>query len=421
MRIISKILPPAVPETVLSEIPDVDLREALFLDIETTGIRRAQSRVFLIGCAASRPDGWQLTQWFDDTGLEERAVLTSFLVFAESFKVIINYNGNRFDLPFLRARIEECGLTSQAGHFLSMESMDLYGFISPYRHLLGLPDYRQQTLEAALSPGRAGSEGGISSDAAGAGRTSSMEGDAPAETEGAKSGKEKTSSTAAAADAGRARFTDGRELTEAYKKYVSIPSAGLLDRLVLHNEANVAGLLALLPLSRFSLLEDLQIRVRRAQANYYTDVEGNRAEELFVRFELPFSLPLPVYAGLDHCYLKIEGPEGILKIPLYTCTMKYFYSNYQDYYYLPAEDMAIHKYISSYVDRSRRVQARPETCYTKKESTYLPQWDLYRTPFFKRSYEEKEIFFEFVDDFKRDRKALSDYVSYVLAHIIARK
>lgn len=370
MRIISKTI--YSQSNISLPDPELETGDVLFLDIATTGIRRADSRVYLIGCICRQQDEWQLTQWFDDTGLEEKNVLFSFLIFCSRFKYIISYNGNRFDLPFLRVRIEVNGLQDAAAGFLSMSSIDLYGYIAPYRHLLGLPDYRQQTVEAAI----------------GTGRTELM---------------------------------DGKELVEIYKKYVALPSSGLMEKLTLQNEADVSGLLSLLPLSAFSHLEELEVTVRRAQANYYTDHEGKKAEELLIQFTLPFSLPTRIFAGQDHCYLKIDGEQGVLKIPLYTEEMKYFYANYKDYYYLPGEDMAIHKYIASYVDRSRRVPARPETCYTRKTSSYLPQWDLYQTPFFKRRYEDREIFFEFTDKIKKDRAALSAYASYVLRHIIFRK
>lgn len=369
MRIISK----TIESSARISFPDLEVKEGevLFLDIATTGIKRADCRVYMIGCICRQHGEWQLTQWFDDTGLEEKHVLSSFLIFCSPFKYAVTYNGNRFDLPFLRVRIEANSLQETAAAFLSMNSIDLYGYIAPYRHLLGLPDYRQQTVEAALNTGRTD-------------------------------------------------LTDGGEMVETYKKYLVLPSAGLMDQLVCRNEADVSGLLALLPLSSFSFLEDLKVNVRRAQANYYTNHEGKKAEELLVQFDIPFRLPTRIFAGLDHCYLKIDGSQGVLKIPLYTEEMKYFYANYKDYYYLPGEDMAIHKYIASYVDRNRRVQARPETCYTRKTASYLPQWDLYQTPFFKRSYEDRDIFFEFTDKIKKDRAALSDYASYVLRHIIFR-
>lgn len=372
MRIISKPVSQDLPFF----LPDVSAGEqdVLFLDIETTGISRERSAVYLIGCICRQPEGWQLTQWFDDTGTDEKMILSSFLVFCGKFRYVVNYNGNRFDLPFLRARMEAHGLVrdGSARPFLSMGSVDLYGYIAPYRHLLGLPDYKQQTVEASLGTGR---------------------------TEDA----------------------DGKALIDTYKKYLHVPSLELLARLAGHNAANVEGLLKLLPLSSFSRLEKMKVTVTRAQANYYSDHNGKQAEELLVRFSMDFPLPVRIYAGLDHCYLKIEEDTGVLKIPLYTEEMKYFYANYKDYYYLPAEDMAIHKYIASYVDQNRRVQAQPETCYTRKSATWLPQWSLYRTPFFKRGYEEKDIFFEFSDEMKKSRAALSDYAAYVLRHIIFRK
>lgn len=370
MRIISKM----IDENTAFSLPDVPAgpQDVLFLDIETTGISRANSAVYLIGCACLQPDGWQMTQWFDDTGDDEKMLLSSFLVFCGKYKYIVNYNGNRFDLPFLRARANFHGLQQESSAFLSMESIDLYGYIAPYRHLLGLPDYRQQTVEAFLQTGR---------------------------TEDA----------------------DGKAMIDAYRKYLHLPSAPMLERITGHNEANVKGLLNLLPLSSFSRLETMQVRVTRAQANTFTDHEGKPAEELLVRFRMDFALPARIYAGADHCYLKIEGDSGVLKIPLYTEEMKYYYASYKDYYYLPAEDMAVHKYIASYVDPDRRIQARPETCYTRKFSSYLPQWTLYRTPFFRRSFDNPDIFFEFSDAFKKDREALSDYAAYVLRHIIFRK
>ena len=179
----------------------------------------------------------------------------------------------------------------------------------------------------------------------------------------------------------------------------------------------MTGLLSLLPLLVYSDLDQAEFKVRRAQANYYTDYDGERREELFVFFSLKRPIPAPIYASADHCFVKIEEDSGVLKVPLYTEAMKYFYANYKDYYYLPEEDMAVHKYLSSYVERSRRVQAKPETCYTKKSGSFLPQWDLFRTPFFKRTYGDKELFFEFTDECKRDRGFLAEYAAYVLSHI----
>ena len=363
MRIISKPIDISVQDELLQGI--APLSDFLLLDIETTGLSAENSLVYLIGCIYHQTDGWNMIQWMDNSGKEEKEVLSSFLLFASGYKIFLHYNGDKFDIPFLRKRMAFHNLEDTTA---DAKSLDLYKMILPYRRLLGLPDYKQQTLEALLGTGRLENE-------------------------------------------------QGGDLVKVYRKYIADPDQELLARLLAHNEADVAGVLSLLPLMIFKDLDTDEFRVRRAQANYYTDHEGNRREELFVFFKLPRALPAPVYASADHCYVKIEDDSGVLKIPLYTEVMKYFYANYKDYYFLPEEDMAVHKYLASYVEKSRRIQAKPETCYTRKASSFLPQWDLYRTPFFKRSYADEELFFEFSDDCKKDRSFLSGYAAYVFAHI----
>ena len=367
MRIISKPIDLSVAEDLL--ISTAPLSDFLFLDIETTGLSADHNAVYLIGCVYHEPDGWNMIQWMDTTGNEEKEVLSSFLLFASRYPILVHYNGDRFDLPFLRRRLEIHTLSHSID---AMKSLDLYKVITPFRRLLGLSDYKQQTMEALLGSGRVESE-------------------------------------------------SGGDLVRVYRKYIVDSDPELLARLLAHNEADVLGLLSLLPLLIYRDLENASFHVRRAQANYYNDYDGARKEELFLFFRLPRALPAPVYASADHCYVKIEGDEGILKIPLYTEVMKYFYANYKDYYFLPEEDMAVHKYLASYVEKSRRIQAKPETCYTRKASSFLPQWDLYRTPFFKRSYADEELFFEFSDDCKKDRSFLSGYAAYVFAHIKTSK
>ena len=101
-------------------------------------------------------------------------------------------------------------------------------------------------------------------------------------------------------------------------------------------------------------------------------------------------------------------------VPIYEEELKYFYANYKNYYYLPTEDMAIHKSIASFVDKDYREQATAENCYTRKFSLYLPQWEVLTEPFFKRDYRSRDLFFELTDDIKKDRDLFSRYASHIL-------
>ncbi len=133
-----------------------------------------------------------------------------------------------------------------------------------------------------------------------------------------------------------------------------------------------------------------------------------------MKLALPTPLPLPVSNLSNGCYFSGEASEGILKVPLYEEEMKYFYSNYKDYYYLPAEDVALHKSVATFVDKSHRIQASAANCYTRKYALYLPQWDIFMEPFFKRDYKSKELFFELTEEQKKDRDLFSRYAQYLL-------
>ena len=121
------------------------------------------------------------------------------------------------------------------------------------------------------------------------------------------------------------------------------------------------------------------------------------------------------------CHIKVEKDEGTMIVPIYEEELKYFYSNYKDYYYLPLEDTAIHKSIGYFVEKEFREQAKASTCYTRKISCYLPQWEILYEPFFKREYDSTEFFFELTDDIKKDRVLFSKYVSHILNKIAFQK
>lgn len=91
-----------------------------------------------------------------------------------------------------------------------------------------------------------------------------------------------------------------------------------------------------------------------------------------------------------------------------------YWANYHDYYYLPAEDVALHKSVAGFVEKPYRIPASAANCYTRKQSSYLPQWDILFTPFFKREYKSHEHFFELTEELKKDRAAFSKYAGHIL-------
>lgn len=338
------------------------LEKFLFIDIETTGFTAKSSSLYLIGTAFYTEGSWQLRQWFCETPAEESAALNAFFDFAADFTHLVHFNGNNFDLPYLLQKCEQHRLPHNFDRF---EGMDLYKRISPYKAFLHVPNCKQKTLETLLSISR------------------------------------------------EDRFHGG-ELIEVYRYYLESPSEDARSLLLLHNSDDMQGMLQLLPLLAFYDLFNGNIRAKKVQANSFVDYHGQEKQELLMKLALPAPLPIPLSNLANGCYFSGERGEGILKVPLYEEEMKYFYAGYKDYYYLPVEDIALHKSVSSFVDPAHRTQATAATCYTRKYGLFLPQWDVLVEPFFKRDYKSHELFFELTDERKTDRELFSRYAQHLL-------
>lgn len=344
----------------LEQIAPVD--KILFIDIETTGFTAKSSTLYLIGCAWFNGTNWIITQWFATNYDEEKEILEAFFLFAQNYTHLIHFNGNNFDLPFMLQKCQQYGIEK---NFSVFEGIDIYKRIAPYKLFLHLPNCKQKTLEQFL---------GIN----------------------------------------RIDTFNGGELIGIYHDYVSTPS-DVSERLLLqHNSDDMSGMLSLLPILSYYDLFNKGVKVKKVQANYYKNVQGIQKQELIMNLILPTSLPCAVSASFEGCYFSATGNEGLFKVPLYDEELKYFYSNYKDYYYLPTEDIALHKAVASFVDKNHRMQATASTCYTRKYSTYLPQWNIIVEPFFKRDYKSKEFFFEVTDELKKDRKVFTEYAQHLL-------
>lgn len=338
------------------------LNQILFLDIETTGFLSSGSAVYLIGCAFYSEGNWIVKQWFAQTPDEESELVKAFLSFASKYTYLVHYNGNTFDLPFLIHKAEKYGYPC---NFENMSGLDIYRRIAPYKNFLKLPDCKLKTVEQFL---------GIK--------------------------REDTFS--------------GGDLIQVYREFTFSHDYNLYRTLLLHNSDDIKGMLEILPILSYYDLFNSSLKARKVQANYYNDIHGVPRKELILQLVFASPLPVPISFMGKGCHFKGEGYEGVLIVPIYEEELKYFYANYKDYYYLPTEDMALHKSISSFVDREYRQQATASNCYTRKLSTYLPQWKVLVEPFFKREYKSKNLFFELTDDIKKNRQLFSDYASHVL-------
>ncbi|MCR5477625.1 MAG: ribonuclease H-like domain-containing protein [Lachnospiraceae bacterium] len=342
-----------------------DPEKLLFLDIETTGFTARSSYLYLIGCAYFSGGHWRTIQWFAETYEQEKDILEAFFAFRKDYTHLVHFNGNQFDLTFIRQKCQDLHLYYDLDQ---MTGIDLYKRISPLKQFLKLPNCKQKTMETFLGIDR------------------------------------------------KDAFSGG-ELIGIYHDYVQNPSEFSRNSLLLHNEDDLRGMLQILPMLTYYDMMNGELRVRKVQANSYRDYNGLPKQEVVMQLGLPTCLPKPVSVFACGCFFHGEGQDGQLKVPLFTEEMKYFYANFKEYYYLPEEDVALHKSVATFVAPDHRTQATAATCYTRKMSSYLPQWEVLFEPIFRREYHSRELFFELTDEMKRDRNAFTAYAKHVLSVI----
>lgn len=77
---------------------------SVFIDIETTGLKASTSRLYMIGVLYATGEGWNTIQWMAETSAEEEGLLRVLAAFIRPYRALIHFNGERFDLPYLREK-----------------------------------------------------------------------------------------------------------------------------------------------------------------------------------------------------------------------------------------------------------------------------------------------------------------------------
>ncbi len=326
----------------------------LFFDIETTGFSPDVSSLYLIGCLYFKEDKWNLVQWFADDYISEKSILIEFFEFLRSFKVIVHYNGTGFDIPYL---LKKCKKYNLSFNFNEIESFDLYKKITFLKPILKLKNLKQKTVEEFL---------GIL----------------------------------------REDPFDGGELISVYCDYMknkifSKSYKEQLEALLLHNKEDLFGLFACSNMLRYQDFFNGAFQV--VETKIYED-------HFHIRLLLEHSLPNNLTFRQESYSLTVIEDIVDIELLIVQDTLKYFYKNYQDYYYLPQEDTAIHKSVATYVDKAFREKAKLSTCYTRKEGLFLPQYEDKITPAFQRDYKSKPYFFELTESFISDSSSVKSYL-----------
>jgi len=331
--------------------------DCLIFDIETTGFSASRNMIYLIGALYFRDEHWHLTRWFANEPSLEMELIKDFFAFAKDYRLLIHFNGTTFDLPFLKKRADFLGVSG----FESLPaSFDLFTSIRPLKKFLKLAQTNLKSLEHFLGIQRKDS-------------------------------------------------LSGGDLIPIYKSYVTNQEPSLKELLLLHNYDDVIGTVSLLPLLSYLDLQNGKFEINSISL----DELDTHCFDLIFSLTLETALPVPISTALTHGYLIAK--EHTCKIIIHGIkdTLYHFFADYKNYYYLPAEDTAIHKSVSSYVDKEFRIPAKAATCYTKKSGYFLPDGSD-SLPLFFKSYNEKPSYFEYTPILSENTDF---FVLYLVKHL----
>lgn len=341
------------------------LTELLFFDIETTGFSGDYSNLYLIGCTYYSQGSWRLIQWFADTADAEADVLAAFFEFLDGYRVLVHFNGDGFDIPYLLKRCRAYGLPYD---FSGIKSIDIYKKIKPYRNLLNLENLKQKSIERFL---------GIY----------------------------------------REDQYSGGQLIEVYYDYLRTHEQVLYDMLMLHNAEDLQGMPLILPILNYPDFLESDIRLTGQVLGQQKDIFGTPYPVLIVTGESDSLLPVPISQENGLARFEAEGQALRFTIELYDGELRYFYPDYKNYYYLPYEDTAIHKSVGEYVDKDARVKATAKTCYTRKQGLFLPQYEPVWEPAFRREYKDKISYTEYREELFAEPSRFQTYLRQLLTHL----
>lgn len=103
------------------------LLDAVFIDLETTGLGGSATMAFLLGLGKLEPDGRGILvkQYFIEDPSEEAACLESYVKDLAESRLVITFNGNAFDLPILETRAVLCKLAHVLQGLRRVATLDL--------------------------------------------------------------------------------------------------------------------------------------------------------------------------------------------------------------------------------------------------------------------------------------------------------
>lgn len=303
----------------ISKLTYLSNKNFLIFDIETTGFSREYEIIYMIGCIYNTDKGYEYCNIFAETPSEEYELISYFFKILKNIDCVVHFNGNRFDIPFLRARASYHAIKDQISH---IESIDIYDLLRPFRKSLDLPNLKLDTIQDHLGYKR------------------------------------------------KDTYTGG-DLIQVYKNYVRKPYEPYYELLLLHNREDVEGMINLLSIIDIMNLIDQIMHNQSVEVLEVLQTE----KHIKILYQMP-SKVLIDFKLFSSCNAQIilsaHSDQAKFILPLHEDEKRFFFENYKDYMYIPDEDKVMHKSIASFIPSHKKQKVSKRDCYIAHEGIFMP-------------------------------------------------
>lgn len=336
----------------------------LFFDIETTGFSAKNCDLYMIGVAYLSSDIWIIKQYLAENSGDEIKLIDAFFNYIKNYNILVHYNGEGFDIPFIRQKCRKYHIDTSP--IDNIKSFDIYKKISQYRHIFPMENIKQKSVETFL----------------GINRRDEM---------------------------------DGGQLISIYKNYVKNQNPDNEQLLLCHNHDDIEGLILITPILQYINILKGNYKDYSIDLNEYIMQDGNNGFELNIRLIFDENVITPFSFNIDGVYFKLSGNTLFISIKAVKGEFKYFFKDYKNYYYLPIEDMAVHKSVASYVDKTYRESATASNCYIKKHGIFLPSFSIDNYKIFKKDYKDKKSYIMCSEELIQDDNFAESYIKSIFS------
>lgn len=336
---------------------EFDAKSSIFFDIETSGLSPKSSPVFLIGLVFFNNQEAVFRQYFSNSVEEEIDILNAFIDDVNCFKTIYHFNGLSFDIPFINERLSHHGIKYRLD---KSSSFDIYQFVKKHKEMLNLESCKLKSVEEYMGIFR---EDDLS----------------------------------------------GKEIVDAYKKYLNTKSHFLRDKMLLHNEEDILNLYKILPIIK--MIDSKKMKSQVEVSNYSISF-SEKAVLVEGKYDLDDEKNIEWSNEDMNFKWKSISKSFKLEYILKKDILYYFFKDYKNYYYFPELDQAVHKSVAKYYRFEEKHPASRSNCYIKQSHKYI------KLPFELEGFEIKLCRIE--PDFKDYCIPLEEIKKYKDSDIIRR-